>query len=39
MKAHTIFIYLGSIIESIVYYYVQSKLTDERSKRKYLEIE
>lgn len=39
IKAHTIFVYLGSIIEAIVYYYAQNKLTDEKSKRKYLEIE
>ena len=39
IKAHTIFIYLGSIIEAIVYYYVREKLSDEKSKRKYLEIE
>ena len=39
IKAHTIFIYLGSIIEAVVYYYVQTKLNDEKSKRKYLEIE
>lgn len=32
-------IYLGSIIEAIVYYFVQIKLSDEKSKRKYLEIE
>jgi hypothetical protein len=39
MKSHTIFIYLGSIIEAVVFYFVQSKLRDEKSKRKYLEIE
>lgn len=39
IKAHTIFVYLGSIIESIIYEFVKSKLTDEKSKRKYLEIE
>ena len=39
IKAHTIFIYLGSIIEAVVYYYVQTQLNDEKSKRKYLEIE
>jgi len=39
IKAHTIFIYLGSIIESVVYYFVQIKLKDSKSKRKYLEIE
>gem|GEM_PF-2467878 len=39
LKAHTIFVYLGSIIESIVYYFVQKKLLDEKSKRKYLEID
>ncbi len=39
IKAHTIFVYIGSIIESVIYYYVHSKLTDEKSKRKYLEIQ
>lgn len=39
IKAHTIFVYLGSIIEAIVYYFVQTKLIDEKSKRKYLEIQ
>ncbi|NUJ98110.1 hypothetical protein HGA92_04990 [Candidatus Gracilibacteria bacterium] len=39
IKAHTIFVYLGSIIEAITYYFVKTKLIDEKSKRKYLEIE
>lgn len=39
IKAHTIFIYLGSIIESLIYFYVELQLQDEKSKRKYLEIE
>ena len=38
IQSHTIFIYLGSIIEAIIYYFVQTKLTDEKSKRKYLEV-
>jgi len=39
IKAHTIFIYLWSIIESLIYFYVKLKLNDEKSKRKYLELE
>lgn len=39
IKAHTIFVYLWSIIESIVYDFVKSKLNDNKSKRKYLELE
>lgn len=39
IKAHTIFVYLWSIIEAITYYFVKTKLIDEKSKRKYLEIE
>jgi len=39
IKSHTIFIYIGSIIEAIVYYFSQNKLTGEKSRRKYLEIE
>ncbi|MDD2870756.1 MAG: hypothetical protein PHS49_02100 [Candidatus Gracilibacteria bacterium] len=38
IKSHTIFIYLGSIIEAVIYYYVNNKLLDEKSKRKYLEL-
>jgi hypothetical protein len=37
IKAHTIFVYLGSIIEAIIYYFAETKLTDEKAKRKYLE--
>ena len=39
MLAHTIFVYLWSIIEAVIYYFVQTELKDEKSKRKYLEIE
>lgn len=38
LKAHTILLYLGSIIEAIVYHFIQEKLTDKKSKRKYLEV-
>lgn len=38
IKSHTIFIYLWSIIEAVIYYYVNNKLLDEKSKRKYLEL-
>ncbi len=39
MKAHTILIYLGSIIEAVIYYFVNEKLKDKKSKNKYLELE
>jgi hypothetical protein len=39
MKAHSIFVYFGSIIEAICYDFVKKNLTDEKSKRKYLEIQ
>ena len=40
IKTHSAFIYLGSIIEAVFFYFVEEKLkNDEKSKRKYLEIE
>lgn len=39
IKAHTIFVYLWSIIEAIIYYFAQNKLIDEKSRRKYLELD
>jgi len=40
MKIHTAFVYLGSIVEALLYYYVEKKIWDtEKSRRKYLEIE
>ncbi len=38
IKSHTIFVYLWSIIEAVVFYFVNNKLSDEKSKRKYLEL-
>jgi len=40
MKIHTAFVYLGSVVEALLYYYVEKKIWDtEKSRRKYLEIE
>ncbi|MDQ7009051.1 MAG: hypothetical protein Q9M94_02045 [Candidatus Gracilibacteria bacterium] len=40
MKIHTAFVYLGSIVEALLYYFVEKKIGDsEKSRRKYLEIE
>jgi len=40
MKIHTAFIYLGSIVEALLYYFVEKKIwNSEKSRRKYLEIE
>ena len=39
IKAHSIFVYLWSIIEAVCYDFVQQKLWDEKSRRKYLEVE
>jgi hypothetical protein len=38
LKAHTILVYVGSVIEAIVSYFIKGILTDEKSRRKYLEI-
>ncbi|MDR2640037.1 MAG: hypothetical protein LBC61_01530 [Candidatus Peribacteria bacterium] len=38
LKAHTILIYIGSVVEAIVYHFVEKRLIDEKSKRKYLEL-
>jgi len=37
--AHTTIIYIGSIIEAVVFYYASTKLVDSKSKRRYLELE
>jgi hypothetical protein len=40
MKIHTAFVYLGSVVEALLYYFVEKKIWDsEKSRRKYLEIE
>ena len=40
MKIHTVLIYLGSIIESVLYEFVYEKLkNNEKSRKKYLEID
>jgi hypothetical protein len=40
MKIHTAFVYLGSIVEALLYYFVEKKIwNSEKSRRKYLEIE
>jgi hypothetical protein len=40
MKIHTAFVYLGSIVEALLYYFVEKKIWEsEKSRRKYLEIE
>ena len=40
MKIHTVVIYLGSIIESVLYEFVYDKLkNNEKSRKKYLEID
>ena len=40
MKIHTAFVYLGSIVEALLYYFVENKIwKNEKSRRKYLEIE
>lgn len=40
MKIHTAFVYLGSVVEALLYYFVENKIwNSEKSRRKYLEIE
>jgi len=39
-KKHTIMIYIGSVVEAMVYYFAKEKLSNkEKYRRKYLEIE
>ena len=39
-KTHTIIIYLGSVVEALVFYYANKKFwNNDKAKRKYLEIE
>jgi len=40
MKIHTAFVYLGSVVEALLYYFVEKKIWNtEKARRKYLEIE
>ena len=39
LKSHTILIYLGSIIEAVLYYYIDEKLkNNDKKRKKYLKI-
>jgi hypothetical protein len=38
IKAHTIIIYLGSVIEALIQYFVKEKITDENLRKKYTDL-